>query len=187
MNITALDFETANNCAAGICSAGIAAFVDGQLTESRHWLIRPPKGHGYFNVEFTKYCHGISWRDVPDSPEFPAIAPELLRRLTRADIVVAHNAAFDMGKLRSTLEHFSMAYPAFDYLCTLRLSKRVWPDLPRHSLDAVAAHIGHQFQHHRADSDAEAAGRVMLAAMRDAGALTSAELCASHGLQAQRF
>jgi DNA polymerase-3 subunit epsilon len=187
MNITALDFETANNCAAGICSAGIAVFVDGQLAESRHWLIRPPKGHGYFLPEYTDDCHGLTWFDVQNSPEFPAIAPELLQRLTSADIVVAHNAVFDVGKLRSTLEHFSMDCPAFDYLCTLRLSKRAWPDLPRHTLDAVAARIGHQFHHHQADSDAEAAGRVMLAAMQQAGAITPSELIEKLGLRTQRF
>ena len=46
MKFTSFYFETANYSDASICAAGIAAFKDGVLTESRHWFIRPPKGHG---------------------------------------------------------------------------------------------------------------------------------------------
>src|ERR1019366_2179330 len=100
MTITSLDFETANHSRVSICAAGIAVFENGNLTESLHWLVRPPKGHGWFLPEFTEDCHGLTWFDVQDAPAFSAIAPELLERLTRADIVIAHNAQFDLGALR---------------------------------------------------------------------------------------
>ena len=79
MKFTCFDFETANYSDASICAAGIAIFEDGVLTESRHWLIRPPKGHGFFRPNFIE-CHGLTWFDVCDAPEFPAIAPQLLYR-----------------------------------------------------------------------------------------------------------
>ena len=181
MRFAALDFETANYADPSICAAGVAVFEDGQIKESLYWLIRPPKGYGWFREDFTA-VHGLTWFDVCDAPEFPAIAPDLLQRLTSADLVIAHNAQFDMRKLRGTLEHFGLPCPRFDYLCTYRTAQRVWPNLPRHTLGALATHIGHQFQHHHAQADAEAAGRLLLAMMGHAKVQTPVELAASAGI-----
>jgi DNA polymerase-3 subunit epsilon len=186
MTFACLDFETANYSRVSICAAGIAIFEGGNLTESPHWLVRPPKGHGYFREDFTE-IHGLTWFDIQDAPEFPAIAPELLARLTRSDIVIAHNAAFDIEHLRATLEHFGLACPEFDYLCTCNLARRVWPDLPSHSLGTLAAHIGHEFQHHHARADAEAAGHVLLAMMKHVSVRTPFELLEKAGVEAKRF
>jgi len=186
MNFISIDFETANESRVSICAAGLAVFEDGKLVESTSWLVRPPKGHGWFRMDFTE-CHGLTWYDIQNAPEFPVIAPEFLARLTRADIVIAHNAAFDIGHLRATLNHFGMKYPEFDYLCTCHLARRVWPDLPNHRLDTLAAHIGHKFNHHNAKADAEAAGRVLLAMMKHANANTPRELLQKMGLEPRRF
>jgi DNA polymerase-3 subunit epsilon len=173
MRIAAIDFETANYSDASICAAGVAVFDDGVLAESLYWLIRPPKGHGFFRPDFIE-IHGLRWFDVQDAPELPAIAPQLLERLVSADIVVAHNAWFDRRKLTGTLEHFGIACPPLDWSCTLQLSRRVWPDLPDHRLDTVAEHIHHVFRHHNAEADAEAAGRVMIEMMDRDGAFSIA-------------
>ena len=186
MNFTSLDFETANESRVSICAAGIAVFVDGELTEVPYWLVRPPKPHGWFHEVFIE-CHGLTHLDVLDAPEFPAIAPELLERLTRAAIVIAHNAAFDISHLRATLNHFGVKCPEFDYLCTCHLARRVWPDLPDHRLDTLATHIGHNFDHHHAQSDAEAAGRVLLAMMKHANVNTPRELLQKAGLEPKQF
>lgn len=187
MTITSIDFETANYSRASICAAGIAIFEGNTLTESPYWLVRPPKGHGWFLPKFTKNCHGLTWFDVQDAPEFAAIAPEFLTRLSRADIVIAHNAQFDLGALRATLDHYGLSSPGFDYLCTYRVAERIWPDLPDHTLGTVAAHIGHEFQHHHAQADAEAAGRVLLAMMNHVGAKTPFELLQKTGIEPGHF
>jgi DNA polymerase-3 subunit epsilon len=182
MTFVSIDFETANHRRTSICAAGMAVFVDGVLTEAPYWLVRPPKGHGWFLDDFIE-CHGLTHLDVFDAPEFPAIAPAFLARLTRADFVVAHNAEFDIGHLRGVLDHFGLACPEFAYLCTCQLARRVWPDLPNHRLDTVAAHIGHQFKHHHAQADAAAAGRVLLAIMREAKTSTVAALVEKAGVE----
>ncbi len=186
MNLVAFDFETANTSRVSICAAGMAVFEDGVLTETPYWLVRPPKPHGWFRDDFIE-CHGLKHLDVLDAPEFRAIAPEFLARLTRADLVIAHNAHFDIGHLRDTLNHFGLACPEFDYLCTLRLAQRVWPELPNHQLHTLAAHIGHEFNHHHAQADAEAAGRVLLAMMKQVSATTLAELVQNTGVEPKRF
>lgn len=186
MTITCLDFETANHSRVSICAAGLAVFDDGKLTEAPYWLIRPPKGHGWFQERFIE-CHGLTHLDVLEAPEFPAIAPELLAWLNRADLVIAHNAAFDIGHLRDTLDHFGLPRPEFDYVCTCQLARRVWPDLPDHKLGTLTAHIGHEFNHHHAQSDAEAAGRVLQAMMKHANATTPRELLQKADMEPKRF
>lgn len=175
MKFTSLDFETANYSDASICAAGIAVFVDGELTETRHWLVRPPAGHDFFREDFIA-IHGITPQDVHDAPEFPAVANELLPFLIGADLVIAHNAQFDMRMLTGTLNHFGIPCPSFRTLCTRNAARRAWPKLPSHSLDTVAAHIGHTFRHHNALDDAEAAGRVLTAIIRERGEAWGFEL-----------
>jgi DNA polymerase-3 subunit epsilon len=186
MTITCIDFETANPSRVSICAAGMAVFEDGKLTETSYWLVRPPKGHGWFHDIFIE-CHGLTHLDVLDAPEFPAIAPEFLARLNRADLVIAHNAAFDIEHLRDTLDYFGLPRPEFDYLCTCNLARRVWPELPNHQLSTLTAHIGHKFNHHHAQSDAEAAGRVLLAMMKQVNANTPRELLQKTGMELKRF
>jgi DNA polymerase-3 subunit epsilon len=164
----------------------MAVFENGILTETPYWLVRPPKGHGWFLEHFIE-CHGLTHLDVLDAPEFPGIAPEFLARLSRSDLVIAHNAGFDIGHLRETLQNFGLACLEFDYLCTCQLARRVWPELPNHQLHTLAAHIGHEFNHHHAQSDAEAAGRVMLAMMKQQCSTTVAELLDSTGVEQSRF
>jgi len=101
--------------------------------------------------------------------------------------VIAQNAAFDIGHLRDTLDHFGLPRPEFDYVCTYQLARRVWPELPDHKLGTLAAHIGHQFNHHHAQDDAEAAGRVLLAMMKQVNANTPRELLKKAGLEPKRF
>lgn len=186
MTITSIDFETANHSRVSICAAGMAVFEDGKLTESPYWLVRPPKGHGWFH-EIHIECHGLTHLDVLNAPKFPAIAPEFLTRLNRSDFVVAHNAGFDMDHLRETLDHFGLPRPEFDYVCTCQLARRVWPELARHNLKALTEHIGHEFNHHHAQSDAEAAGRVLLAMMKHGNATTPRELLQKVGMEAKLF
>lgn len=174
-NFVVIDFETANHSRVSICAAGMAIFENGVLTESLYWLVRPPKGHGWFQEDFIE-CHGLTHLDVVDAPDFPAIAPEFLSRLERADFVVAHNAQFDIGHLYETLTFFGLACPSFNYLCTRKLARQIWPELPNHRLDTLAEQIALKFNHHNARADAETAGHVLLAMMKQIKTTLLAEL-----------
>lgn len=162
MKIVAIDFETANHSPLSACALGLAVFEDHQLIESPYWLIKPPKGYGWFKEEWTQDIHGIGWFDVHDKPEFGEIAPEVVTHLASADLVVAHNASFDLRVLHALLEHFQIPAPLIQHQCTLALARQTWPDLPNHQLSTLAAHIGIALNHHHAQSDAIAAGRVMV-------------------------
>ena len=59
MNILAIDFETADYGADSACAIGIAKITLGKLSETKNYLIRPPRK----SFVFTR-IHGISWNDV---------------------------------------------------------------------------------------------------------------------------
>lgn len=167
MRIVAIDFETANRNPLSACALGLAIFDGQELIESPYWLIRPPKGHGWFIEEWTEDIHGISWFDVKDQPEFSGIAAKVIAHLAKADLVVAHNARFDLRVLHALLKHFQIPAPNFQHRCTLALARQTWPDLPNHQLSTLATHLSIDLNHHHAQSDAIAAGRVMLALKRE--------------------
>ena len=65
--------------------------------------------------------HGIQSGDVQGAPTFGQLA-QALASLMSSRVVVAHNAAFDVGMLRAEFRRLSRVDP-FPYLCTMRLPK----------------------------------------------------------------
>ena len=160
MRLVGLDFETANFTFGSICAAGCAVLEDGEVVEKTEYLVRPhrslDKMHGgCFAV------HGISWYDLREAPEFPAVWPVLRQMLLSADVVVAHNAAFDLRHLQAALALYHLSPVEFTYVCSLEISRKRLPELESHALDAVAAHFGHTFQHHDALEDAIACAMIV--------------------------
>ena len=155
-----LDFETANPTFGSICAAGCAVLENGEVVERQEWLIRPHRRldrmHGAcFAV------HGISYYDLRDAPEFPAIWPVLRKMLTGGGVVVAHNASFDLNHLSGVLALYDLPPVSFDCACSLQISRRLLPELESHSLSAVAAHFDYRFRHHDALEDALAAATIV--------------------------
>jgi DNA polymerase-3 subunit epsilon len=90
-----------------------------------------------------------------DSPGFAAVAPQVISLMEGA-VLVAHNAAFDLGFLAKELEIAKMPPPEGPVLDTLTLSRRMF-SLASHSLTALARHFGAPEQpSHRAMSDVRA-------------------------------
>jgi len=81
--------------------------------------------------------------------------------------VVAHNAAFDVGALKHTLDMFNLEYPAFDYICTVKLSQTAYPELPSHKLNNLCNSLDIKFHHHHAQDDAMACAMVLLRIIED--------------------
>ncbi|CAB3766406.1 exonuclease domain-containing protein [Paraburkholderia solisilvae] len=103
---------------------------------------------------FIQQLTGITDAMVRGAPTFDAIAPELFARLD-GKLFVAHNASFDRGFLRSEFERAGIAFNP-DVLCTVRLSRALFPAEKRHGLDAlVARHALVPSDRHRALADAD--------------------------------
>lgn len=164
MNFTVIDFETANNQRASACSLGIVKVVNGQIVEKGVWLIRPyDMQFDYRNIAI----HGITPKDVINEPEFDVLYETIFKDKLEGQLVVAHNASFDMSVLRESLRHYSLELPTFDYLCTVKIAQKTWPNLLNHRLDTVSSFIEFQFKHHDALEDCMASAHVLLAACKE--------------------
>ena len=98
---------------------------------------------------------GITDDMVALAPAFPEIAPSLLARL-EGKLLIAHNARFDYGFLRNEFRRAGHRY-ASRVLCTVKLSRKLYPHEARHNLDALMARHGITCaSRHRALGDARA-------------------------------
>jgi len=105
--------------------------------------------------------HGIGYRDLRNADEFPVIWPELREMLTSADCAVMHNAPFDLRHLRAVLSLYELGPVRFPYVCSLSESKRMFPQMRHHTLDAMADFYGIVFRHHDALEDAAACALIL--------------------------
>lgn len=110
----------------------------------------------------------ISWEMVRDAPPFRDVCARLLEVL-EGHIFVAHNAAFDWRFLSMEVERATGRSLAGRRLCTVKLARKLLPQLRRRSLDYVAAHYAVDIgARHRAGGDALATARVLLRMLDDA-------------------
>ncbi len=110
---------------------------------------------------------GIDDAMVADAPRFEDVAAELLRRLD-GRLFIAHNARFDYGFIKAELRRLDIRWQART-LCTVKLSRRLHPEHPRHSLDALIGRYGLDCEaRHRALGDARVL-RDLLSAFADEG------------------
>jgi DNA polymerase-3 subunit epsilon len=98
---------------------------------------------------------GIDTAMLADAPPFGKIAKELRARL-EGRVFVAHNVRFDYGFIRREFAALGDSWRRPN-LCTVRLSRALYPEMPRHNLDAVMERHGIVIENrHRAMPDAQA-------------------------------
>jgi DNA polymerase-3 subunit epsilon len=128
---------------------------------------------------FVASLTGIDGTMVRDAPAFDAIADGLLAALT-GTVFVAHNARFDWAFVAAEVRRTRGLVLQGPRVCTLRLARRLLPDLPRRNLDAVSFHFGIEIEgRHRAVGDAVAAAKCLarlLKLAKEWGAVRLADL-----------
>ena len=159
MDFCAIDFETATHERHSACELGICVVENSQIVSTKTWLIKPPS-FPYFNQRNID-VHGILPNDVKDAPTFDEIWYEV-QEMMYGNLMIAHNASFDAGVLRSCLDYYGMFKPNLNYLCSIQLAKKSWNYLPKYGLKHLAEHHQIKFNHHRAGDDAEACARIAL-------------------------
>ncbi|APD13610.1 3'-5' exonuclease family protein [Pandoraea pulmonicola] len=103
---------------------------------------------------FIQRLTGITNEMVRGQPSFGTLAEGLAERL-HGKLFVAHNARFDYGFLKNEFKRAGIAFQA-DVLCTVRLSRLLFPSAARHGLDALIARFGlAPLGRHRALADAD--------------------------------
>lgn len=109
--------------------------------------------------EFISNMTGITNEMVADAPLFCEVAKDIVLK-TEGAVFVAHNARFDYGFLREEFARLGYTYSR-KQLCTVRLSKKMLPQLRSHSLDSLIRHFNLRVNNrHRALDDALATAEV---------------------------
>ena len=104
-----------------------------------------------------------------------------------ADVLVAHNAGFDMSVIKRACEATGDACPPYRYMCSLLVARKLY-DLESYRLPSVAAVAGFvDFAHHDAAADALACAHIMIDAAGRAGASDLFELAATTGVRMPRI
>lgn len=113
--------------------------------------------------EFITGLTGIDDAMVKNAPRFADIAPAFLDFMGES-VLVAHNAPFDMRFLNHEIRRIhANRRVANPHLCTVRLSRKLIPELENHRLATVANFYSVDLtNHHRAAADAGATARIFL-------------------------
>jgi DNA polymerase-3 subunit epsilon len=144
-----------------ITEVGIITVVDGAVIEEWSTLVDPECS---IPAEIQALT-GITNAMVRDAPTFAEVVDEVRSRLEGA-VFVAHNARFDYGFIKNEFRRLGESFTA-DVLCTVRLSRRLYPEYSRHGLDQLRER--HQLSmdgRHRAMGDARAAWQFIEVATR---------------------
>jgi DNA polymerase-3 subunit epsilon len=148
-----VDIETTGGYAANNDITEVAIVLhDGEKVVGRfESLIKPLRTIPYYIQVLT----GINHQMVEEAPPFEALAPTIYGLLQDA-VFIAHNVNFDYSFLK---HHLSQAgYELHNNkLCTVRLSKKVFPGFKSYSLGNLCGSLGIPVENrHRAGGDADA-------------------------------
>jgi DNA polymerase III subunit epsilon len=150
--------------------------LDGTL--AFHSLVNP----GIPIPQFVAGLTGIDATLVRDAPTFDAVVDPLLRALEGC-VFVAHNARFDWAFVSTEIERATGLLLQGPRVCTVRLARKLLPDLPRRNLDTVSYHFGIEIEgRHRAVGDAVAAAKCLAKLLRLAQSNGAATLVDLHNL-----
>ncbi len=148
-----VDIETTGGYAAanGITEISIQIFDGEKVVEQFETLVNPGKTIPRYIQAFT----GITNEMVEAAPTFEEVA-ETVYTLLQGNIFVAHNVNFDYSFIKSNLEYFGYSLNA-KKLCTVRLSRQIFPGHPSYSLGNICHSLGMELtDRHRAGGDAAA-------------------------------
>ena len=169
--LAVIDFETTGLSPETdrVIEVGVACFEDGQLSGLKNWLVNP----GVPVPEEARAIHNIGDEELAGAPAFAEVIAGV-RAMVAGHLPVAYNALFDRAFLHAELQRAGVplrgadAPPAFErdvsWIDPLVWVRELHKEERSHRLTEVCARLGIALDSaHRAASDAEASGRVLLA------------------------
>ncbi|WP_426113078.1 3'-5' exonuclease [Massilia sp. PWRC2] len=160
--IVMLDFETTGlSPLMGDRITEVAALriVDGVITERYVSLVNCNARIPAFISNLT----GITQAMVDGAPPAQRVLPELLDFIG-SDTLSAHNASFDEKFLKAEAALLDLRSAHQALVCSLKLSRRLFPGLPSYKLGALSRQLGLVFRSaaHRAEADAEVGAQLLI-------------------------
>ncbi|MFZ4262988.1 exonuclease domain-containing protein [Sphingobacterium sp. HJSM2_6] len=148
-----VDIETTGSYAAanGITEIAILIFDGKQVIEKFSTLINPLQPIPFHIQALT----GISDDMLAPAPTFSEVAAQIFQLLA-GRVFIAHNVHFDYSFIEAALKLAGYDWRA-PKLCTVRLSRKIFKNLPSYSLGKLCQSLGIPIRdRHRAFGDAEA-------------------------------
>jgi DNA polymerase-3 subunit epsilon len=148
-----IDIETngGNSKKSSVIEIGAIRVEEGQIIDEYKTLVNPGSPLPYWITKIT----GITDADLTQAPYFDEIAYQLNKILEGATFI-AHNVRFDYSFIKRQLEACGYSFKP-KLLCTVRLSRALYPEAQGHSLEKVIARHGIKVNaRHRAYDDAKA-------------------------------
>ena len=153
------DLETTglNPASEEITEIAAVRVVEGEIRDSFQTYVNP---HKPIPAEITELT-GISDETVADAPDLDKAVPEFLAWAGEGQHpLVAHNAGFDMGFLRTACQRLGIERE-FTSIDTLEMSRLMLPHMHKFKLNILAKELQvGPFEHHRASEDAAVLGRI---------------------------
>ena len=153
------DLETTglNPASEEITEIAAVRVVEGEIRDSFQTYVNP---HKPIPPEITELT-GISDETVADAPDLDKAVPEFLAWAGEGRYpLVAHNAGFDMGFLRTACQRLGIERE-FTSIDTLEMSRLMLPHMHKFKLNILAKELQvGPFEHHRASEDAAVLGRI---------------------------
>lgn len=153
LDFTAIDFETMTAEMTSACAIGIVRVENGVIVQKFYSLIKPVPDSRTFN---NSHVHGITPDMVEKAPTFEDLWPTI-RGYLEHQIIVAHNASFDMAVLDQTSDAYHIDFKIQEVIDTL--------DITKMGLAESCALAGIPLEdHHDALCDATACAKIILLA-----------------------
>lgn len=151
-SITFLDLETtgAKPITDRITEVALVRFDDGVETARWQTLINPETTI----PPFIQHLTGIDDAMVADAPKFADVADKL-HAFLEGSVLSAHNVRFDHGFIKSEFKRLGILFRT-KVLCTVKLSRLLYPEFHSHGLDAIMKRHGiTSIARHRAMGDVD--------------------------------
>jgi DNA polymerase-3 subunit epsilon len=160
--IVMIDFETTGlspDMGDRITEVAALRIVDGRVVERFVSLVNC----GARIPSFITGLTGITQAMVDAAPPVSRVVPGLLDFIG-GDALSAHNASFDDKFLRAESARLGLTPAYRELVCSLKLSRRVFPGLSSYKLGLLSHQLGIEFRSaaHRAESDAEVAAQLLI-------------------------
>jgi DNA polymerase-3 subunit epsilon len=161
-----VDIETTGGYAANNAITEVAIVLhDGNREVKRYETLVNP---GMTIPRYVQALTGIDDEMVSDAPYFSEIAPFIHEWLKDA-VFIAHNVNFDYSFLKHQLKACGLDLDT-KKLCTIRLSRKVFPGAPSYSLGNICQYLGITIPNrHRAGGDADATVQLFEMILRNGG------------------
>jgi len=159
------DFETTGTSpkVSRVIEIGIVRVKKMEVVETYQSFINPGMRIPSFITQLT----GISDDDVRDAPFFDELIDEIVAFFGNS-IIVAHNMQFDYSFLKNEFLRADQELITNPTLCTLRLARKLYPELKSKSLSSLTKHFNLRHKNiHRALGDSTVTSKLLIRMLKE--------------------